>query len=473
MAELEAEIIDINNIPSSDVVSLSTDTPKQSVNFGGGIELLMNEKRKDTKSPSSDINLEDITKLENELNDLSEITSTPNPSLTKKSDIFTPQFSRSNTSNPYQSDTNIEIETTKTVPLSDESEKLKVNFGNVEDIKKEKNDKTWDGFTPFNNVPNPDIPATPKLSKEELLKEKFKFLRKLEALEKRGVTLTKKYSMDSNLDEMMGEYEMVMAEKEKSNSIRFQGRMLMACLTGLEFLNNKFDPFDVKLDGWSEQVHENIEDYDEIFAELHDKYKSKAQMAPEIKLLFQLGGSALMIHMTNTMFKSSMPGMDDIMKQNPELMKQFTQAAANTMSQDNPGFGGFMNNFIGRDDETPPAVGVPPPPVETKINKSSLPTVPNNKPYMSVNKDPGISLENQFGDINHERNQIPQTRPEMKGPSDLSSILAGLKTKNVDVSDRDDSTISIKDLKEMNTTNSRGGKKKSKKDSRNSISLEI
>jgi hypothetical protein len=73
----------------------------------------MNEKRKDTKSPSSDINLEDITKLENELNDLSEITSTPNPSLTKKSDIFTPQFSRSNTSNPYQSDTNIEIETTK------------------------------------------------------------------------------------------------------------------------------------------------------------------------------------------------------------------------------------------------------------------------------------------------------------------------------------------------------------------------
>ena len=266
---------------------------------------------------------------------------------------------------------------------------------------------------------------------------------------------------------------MVMAEKEKSNSIRFQGRMLMACLTGLEFLNNKFDPFDVKLDGWSEQVHENIEDYDEIFAELHDKYKSKAQMAPEIKLLFQLGGSALMIHMTNTMFKSSMPGMDDIMKQNPELMKQFTQAAANTMSQDNPGFGGFMNNFIGRDDETPPAVGVPPAPVETKINKSSLPTVPNNKPYMSVNKDPGISLENQFGDVSHERNQRPQTRPEMKGPSDLSTILAGLKTKNVDVSDRDDSTISIKDLKEMNTTNSRAGKKKSKKDSRNSISLEI
>ena len=49
MAELEAEIIDINNIPSSEIVSLSTDPPKQSVNFGGGIELLMNEKRKDIR----------------------------------------------------------------------------------------------------------------------------------------------------------------------------------------------------------------------------------------------------------------------------------------------------------------------------------------------------------------------------------------------------------------------------------------
>ena len=33
---------------------------------------------------------------------------------------------------------------------------------------------------------------------------------------------------------------------------------------GLEFLNNKFDPFSVNLDGWSESVND-IFDYDEIF----------------------------------------------------------------------------------------------------------------------------------------------------------------------------------------------------------------
>ena len=123
--------------------------------------------------------------------------------------------------------------------------------------------------------------------------------------------------MEADLDEMKGEYELIISEKETSNSVKFQGRMLMAAVTGLEFLNNRFDPFDVKLDGWAEQVQENVDDYDEIFAELHEKYRSKAKMAPELKLLFQLGGSAVMVHMTNTMFKSAMPGMDDIMRQNP------------------------------------------------------------------------------------------------------------------------------------------------------------
>ena len=55
-------------------------------------------------------------------------------------------------------------------------------------------------------------------------------------------------------------------------------------------------------------------------------------MAPELKLLFMLGGSAFMFHLTNTMFKSSIPGIGDIMKQNPDLMKQFASAALNTMN---------------------------------------------------------------------------------------------------------------------------------------------
>ena len=50
-----------------------------------------------------------------------------------------------------------------------------------------------------------------------------------------------------------------------------------------------------------------------------------------------LAGSGFMFHLTNTMFKSALPGMGDIMKQNPELMKQFAQAAIYSMSQAQPG----------------------------------------------------------------------------------------------------------------------------------------
>ena len=127
-----------------------------------------------------------------------------------------------------------------------------------------------------------------KLSGKELLREKFKYLRMLEVLETKGITLSKKYSMDSPLDEMKGEYETLKSEKEKSNSVKFQGKMLMACVSGLEFLNNKFDPFDLKLDGWAESVNENVEEYDDVFGELHEKYGGKAKMAPELKLLFLL-----------------------------------------------------------------------------------------------------------------------------------------------------------------------------------------
>ena len=41
-----------------------------------------------------------------------------------------------------------------------------------------------------------------------------------------------------------------------------------------------------------EAVSENIEEYDDVFGELHEKYGSKAKMAPELKLLFMCYGSA-------------------------------------------------------------------------------------------------------------------------------------------------------------------------------------
>jgi len=320
--------------------------------------------------------------------------------------------------------------------------------------------KTWDGYAKFNDIPiNPDkrLPSEPKLTSEQLLREKFKFLRKLEELERKGVELSKKYNMESNLQEMRGEYETIVEEKKKQNSVKFQGNMLMAAINGIEFLNNKFDPFDIKLDGWGEQFNENVEDYDDVFSELYEKYSSKASMAPELKLLFQLGGSAMMVHMTNTMFKSSMPGMDDILRQNPDLMKSFQSAAVNSMSDSNPGLSGFMNNMMNS--------GMPPPPPE---QTQSRPNFTNDgrafQENMNMDND-GINMR--------------EKRPEMKGPSDISDILSGLKTRNINIQEnekprQDNSTISISDLKELQTDVTMPKKsKRRQKSASNTIILDI
>jgi hypothetical protein len=348
--------------------------------------------------------------------------------------------------------------------------------------------------------------SEPKLSKEETLREKFKYLRKLEALEKKGVELTKKYNMDSSLLEMQGEYEMIMEEKTKQNSVKFQGNMMMSLINGIEFLNNRFDPFDVKLDGWGEQINENIGDYDEIFGELYEKYKSKASMAPELKFLFQLGGSAMMVHMTNTMFKSAMPGMDDILRQNPDLMRQFQNAAVNSMAGSNPGFSGFMSNIMNPNGEPQvPSGRGPPPPMATQ-GPGGMQPPPNRagnnmgqmnlgRPDISMarggNYNDGISIkESNFGVPGFEPPQPAQKssrRADMKGPSDLSDILSGLKTKTIDIAlsppprsidiledSNNNSTISIDDLKSIQSdANIPKRSRRRPKSDKNTVSLDI
>jgi len=461
MEDITNDIINLDDM----TINLNGSSSRPSVNFGGGIELLMNDKRINEgkgKKETLDIGLADLNDLEQELNDLVDVPKSA-PAISK-SGLFNTSLFGSNMKLNTEPEDNVSIGSI--VSVNDGPKLGKATAAAAGD------NKTWDGFTKFNNVPlNPDknISDRPKLSPEETLLEKFKVLRKLEEIERKGGKLTKKYSMDSPLSEMQGEYEMIIAEKERSNSCKFQGKMLMAAITGLEFLNTKFDPFDVKLDGWAEQVNENIDDYDEIFGELHEKYKSKAKMAPELKLLFQLGGSAIMVHMTNTMFKSSLPGMDDIMRQNPDLMQQFTSAAVNSMQNTNPGFSGFMGNFMpGASNDRPP-----PPPAQTQVNRgqNERTAPPTNRPdLMRARNNDGINIQEQFGRVDQKEPAPRSTRPEMKGPTDINDLLSGLKTMTVSLPA--DAPAKKPEPTKKSTTPSAKTPRKQKSD-RNTVSLDI
>jgi len=180
---------------------------------------------------------------------------------------------------------------------------------------------------------NSEFKPIHRLTPQDIKNEKIDLLYKFKKLESQGIRTTMNYNMNSHLEDMRNEYIKLKKQREIDNSVKFQRKMLMACVTGLEFLNNRFDPFSVQLDGWGESVNENINDYDEIFEELNEKYGGGGDMAPELRLLFTLAGSAFMFHLSNTMFKSSIPGMDDVLQQNPELMKQFAEAAVGSMNK--------------------------------------------------------------------------------------------------------------------------------------------
>ena len=474
--DINIEEIDIeSSIPKLNVVE-KKDTGlsnKKSVNFGPGADLLMNPNKvnQSPKNSSKGLSLDNLS-------DINEIDLGGKSSLKEARNSMFSSIKLPDDNKNEKIGISIKLDSDK-----------KVNFG---DANKNVKTKSSDGtFKKFNDIPvNPNIQATttPKLTPKELLKEKFKYLRLLEGIEKKGATLSKKYSMDSSLEEMKGEYETLMAERDKSNSVKFQGKMLMACVSGLEFLNNRFDPFDIKLDGWAESVNENLEDYDEVFGELHQKYGSKAKMAPELKLLFMLGGSAVMLHMTNTMFKSAMPGMDDIMRQNPDLMNQFTQAAANSMGDNNPGLGGFMSSMMGgggmgqSQDNGPTFTMEPPmsgPPGPTPQMKKSPPRM-NTRPDISMARGNNRAEFNDAENMESNFASVNEKRKEMRGPSsqgqDLRDILSGLKTKKINIKQKSPgSTISVNELEEMNKTDMNRPKKSRRKpkSERNTVSLNL
>ena len=195
-----------------------------------------------------------------------------------------------------------------------------------------------------------------------------------------------------------------------------------------------------------------------------------------------------MLHMTNTMFKSSMPGMDDIMRQNPDLMREFSKAAVNTMGKSNPGLGGFMSNIMGnnyssRDDIPNVDMGPPPAAVETKLPERSQRGVPNyqNRPDLSTATREGVNVNDNYGSFTNDNNTTSnKTRPEMKGPTEVNNILSGLKTRQVNLNgDKNNekeknnlSTISIEELKDLTSTKLPKSKRKQKSD-KNTISLDI
>lgn len=135
--------------------------------------------------------------------------------------------------------------------------------------------------------------------------EKQDLLYKLHRIEGKGVKLSKKFSMFSDIRELRAEVHKIRKDASVDASVKMGKKILVACVSGIEFLNNRYDPFSVDLDGWSESVMLNVGEgeYDGVLERLAEKYSGRGNSPPELELLLSLAGSAMMFHLTNTMIK--------------------------------------------------------------------------------------------------------------------------------------------------------------------------
>ena len=476
------EVIDIG-LSDLEPINIDFSGPSSSggVNFGPGIELLMNEKKK-SASNSTTVDLGELDRLENELNELSSSNETSNAGTKSLSGLsgFTQSFSgftdmfngssnndsKNKVEDDYKTDSNLGTATSD-------------SMGNT---------KTWDGFGKIGEVPQ--TAPSRNLTDREKRRKKRAMIQKLQEWYDKGlIKHTSHFTMESNYEEIEDEYETALEDKRKKDSIKLQGWWFMTFVNSVEYANSAFNPFDINLDGWGEQISEDIDSYEEIFTELHDKYKG-GKLSPEISLLLRLGFSAAVVNFTNKALSSATPAFNDVIKQSPELMKMFTSATVNSMSQQSPGFA-FANNMV--NEQGPNRnMGPPPAPVETK----NIPPPPRpgqmqftERPVNNVRPDIAMGRGTMYNDkqessqsnVYERPTTLPRDfqRPEMRGPqTDIDNILSGLKTKTVDIhedTNGDDSMISISSLKDMQGSSipKKSNRRRNNGSNKNTISLDI
>lgn len=176
---------------------------------------------------------------------------------------------------------------------------------------------------------------------ENVRKEKSELLYKFSKMNVKGKWSSLNLDMNCSLDEIKNEYTRVKNEIQSERSVSFLKRMLLLGVQGIEMVNNKFDPLGVDLDGWSEAMGYSLEnqDYDEVMAELYEKYKGAGQMSPEMRLIFMIISSATMFTITKKISKlDSSNTFTNIIssfmgQQQPPMQQQMYQQQQNYQQQ--------------------------------------------------------------------------------------------------------------------------------------------
>lgn len=177
-------------------------------------------------------------------------------------------------------------------------------------------------------------PNRPSEGYKSILDEKVDLLSRIYSYQAKGMTIR---SLDTNasIQEVRFEYQRLKREAQLKSSNKFCQSALMTCVNGLEMINSRYNPWKLRLDGFSQHTYENIEEYDNVFEKLHDKYSSYVDIGPEYELVMLLGANAFIFHMSNTLTQSA--NLGKALEKNPDLMRSVFKTMGDIQRMDNQG----------------------------------------------------------------------------------------------------------------------------------------
>ena len=273
--------------------------------------------------------------------------------------------------------------------------------------------ETNDGFKNMNATSYGN--SSPRMSDEYVMKEKYEILRKFERLQKLGVPIRKRFTLDSPIDEMKMELEFIRKEKAMDQTIKQFCDWYITGMSAMEWSTKNvpiMQAFGLKLDGLSESAQMNVADMEEDFEELYDLYGDKLKMHPLVRIPIRTCMMVYMVHLTNQMaMKAPIPNMEQILKSNPDIARQLSMAAMQQQTQgmkaaapppvqatysqpNNPlaGLSNFMSGMI-----------PPPPPQQTNVRQPANKQMgfkPNPQPPMAAIRPPQLPMKEMSGPIN-------------------------------------------------------------------------
>lgn len=159
-------------------------------------------------------------------------------------------------------------------------------------------------------------------------------------VEKHGIVLTKHYTINDDPEELRAELEMQKARRNRENHLKIYGNIFISVIYGIEFLNDRYNPFEFKLEGWSKQVGTDLNEYVDVIEEIMDKYRGggMGHLAPELRLFIMIIFSAFSFHFSKMMMSND-GGLNSALLCNPGMIK------------------GLMNGIGNKPDETPQYTG--------------------------------------------------------------------------------------------------------------------